>query len=107
MAQFINRFDVCLISLSPTIGTEIQKTRPCLIVSPNSFNSGSKIVIAPMTSKRKVNAMRVPILFKDIEGDIVLEHIRSVDKLRVLKKIGSIEDQIGILVLEKLRTFFS
>lgn len=107
MAKIIKRFDVCLVSLSPTIGTEIQKTRPCLIVSPDYFNSGSKVVVVPMTSRRKIDPMRIPVLFKDIEGDVVVEHIRSVDKSRVLKKLGSIEDRVGMLVLEKLRAFFS
>ena len=107
MAQLIKRFDVCLVSLAPTIGTEIQKTRPCLIVSPDYFNSGPKVFVAPMTSRRKIDAMHVPLLFKNIEGDVVLEHMRSVDKLRVLKKLGFIYDQFGMLVLGKLRIFFS
>ena len=103
----VKRFDVCLVSLAPTIGTEIQKTRPCLVVSPDSFNFGKKIVIVPMTSKRKNESTRLPVVFKGIEGDIALEHIRSVDKVRVVRKLGAVDQEIGMLVLEKLRTLFS
>ncbi len=106
MAEFIKRFDVCLVSLSPTVGTEIQKTRPCLIISPDHFNAGSKVVVVPMTSRRKTGAMRIPALFKEIEGDVVLEHIRSVDKLRVLKKLGSIDEQIRITGVGKATYVF-
>ncbi len=88
----INQYDVFLINLDPTIGHEIKKTRPCLIISPNEMNRAIEtIIIAPMTTKSRSYPTRVPIIFEKKEGWIVLDQIRSVDRKRLIKKLGEIK----------------
>lgn len=88
----INQYDVFLINLDPTIGHEIKKTRPCLIISPNEMNRAIEtIIIAPMTTKSRSYPTRVPIIFEKKEGWIVLDQIRTVDRKRLIKKLGEIK----------------
>lgn len=88
----IKQYDVFLISLDPTIGHEIKKARPCVIVSPNEMNKYiSTVIIAPMTSQSHPYPTRVPIKFKGKDGWVVLDQIRTVDKKRLIKKLGRIE----------------
>jgi len=88
----IKRFQVHLINLDPTIGHEIKKTRPCLIISPNEMNRAiGTIIIAPMTTKSHNYPTRVPIKFESKEGWIVLDQIRTIDKKRLIKKLGKIK----------------
>lgn len=90
----INQYDVFLINLDPTIGHEIKKSRPCLIISPNEMNLNIKtIIIAPMTTKSKKCPTRISINFQGTMGWIVLDQIRTVDKLRLIKKLGRIENK--------------
>jgi len=87
----INQYEVCIIELDPTQGHEIQKTRPCLVISPNEMNNIiGTIIIAPMTTKSHDYPTRVGIEFQGKKGWIVLDQIRTVDKSRLLKKLGSI-----------------
>ena len=87
----IQRFEVYLVALDPTIGIEIQKTRPCLIISPNEMNNHiATIIIAPMTTKGHDYPTRVNCKFEGKDGQIVLEQIRTVDKNRLVKKLGKI-----------------
>lgn len=87
----VEQYDVFLINLDPTIGHEIKKTRPCLVISPNEMNGNiSTIIIAPMTTVSRNYPTRVKIVFKKKTGFIVLDQIRTVDKARLVKKLGRV-----------------
>lgn len=86
------QYDVYLINLDPTIGREIKKTRPCLIISPDEMNDNLQtITIAPMTTKSHAYPTRVKVDFQDRTGWIVLDQIRTLDKKRLSKKLGAID----------------
>lgn len=90
----INQYDVFLINLDPTIGHEIKKSRPCLIISPNEMNKNIEtVIIAPMMTKSKNYPTRISIKFESKEGFIVLDQIGTIDKLRLIKKLGSINNR--------------
>ena len=91
MVDEINRFDIVLVKLNPTVGSEIQKTRPCIIISPNEMNVLKTIIIAPMTSKGFNFIFRPKIKFENKTGLILLDQIRAVNKTRIVKKIGVVE----------------
>lgn len=104
----IRRFDVFLICLNPTQGHEIKKTRPCLIISPNELNTSIRtVIIAPMTTKKREYPTRIPVEFSGKQGHIVLDQIRTVDKVRLAKKLGSISEQEAQAVLDVLRRLFA
>lgn len=99
MGVVINQYDVFLINLDPTIGHEIKKTRPCLVISPNEMNHTIRtVIIAPMTTKSRAYPTRVPVQFEGKTGWIVLDQIRTVDNLRLIKKLGSISKKEVIQV---------
>ncbi len=88
----VKRFDVYLVNLDPTIGSEIKKTRPCLIVSPDEMNRWIRtVIVAPMTTKGHSYPTRVPCEFQGKEGQVVLDQIRTVDKSRLVQKLGRID----------------
>jgi len=88
----IKQYDVVLINLDPTIGHEIKKMRPCVIISPDEMNKYiSTIIIAPMTTKSHPYPTRIPIKFGGKSGWIVLDQIRTVDKQRLIKKLGKLD----------------
>jgi mRNA interferase MazF len=102
------QFDVWLIDLDPTKGSEVQKSRPCVIVSPNGMNNNlNTVIIAPLSHSNKNYPSRIPSLFKKDSGQIMLDQIRCVDKLRLTKKMGSIDNKTSSDVLKLLRTMFS
>ena len=104
----VNRFDVYLINLDPTVGSEIQKTRPCLIISPDEMNRHIRtVIIAPMTSTRKEYPTRVSCRFKKTNGQIVLDQIRTVDKARLVKKLGAIDANAQLEVISVLQKLFA
>ena len=104
----MKRFDVYLINLDPTVGSEIKKTRPCVIISPNEMNKYIRtVVIAPMTSSQKEYPTRVNLTFQKKKGQIVLDQIRTVDKKRLIKKLGVISAGTQEEVLRKLNEMFS
>ena len=104
----VKRFEVYLINLDPTIGSEIKKTRPCVVVSPDEMNLYIKtVIIAPMTTKEKPYPTRIGCQLHGKEGQIVLDQIRTVDKLRLVKKIGQIDRKTETEVLAKLQEMFS
>jgi mRNA interferase MazF len=108
MAMVINRFDVYLINLDPTIGSEIQKTRPCLIISPDEMNRHIRtVMVAPMTTAGKDYPTRVKCKFKKKKGQIVLDQIRTIDKTRLIKKIGKIDPKTQIEVISVLQKLFA
>ena len=108
MAVVVNRFDVFLINLDPTVGSEIQKTRPCLIISPDEMNRHiRKVIVAPMTTAGKDYPTRVPCEFQRKKGQIVLDQIRAIDKSRLIKKIGTIDPQVQAEVISTLQSMFA
>ena len=103
----VNRFDVFLVSLDPTIGHEIKKTRPCTVVSPDEMNHNiGTIIVAPMTTKGRHYPTRVDCVFQGTEGQVVLDQIRTVDKGRLVKKLGHLSQTSGDRVLEVLTAMF-
>jgi len=87
----VEQYDIFLVSLDPTVGSEIRKTRPCLVLSPNEMNRHiNTVIVAPMTTKSKLYPTRVPLTFQHRRGWVVLDQIRTVDKRRLVKKLGSI-----------------
>ena len=101
----VNRFDVYLVNLDPTIGSEIQKIRPCLIISPDEMNKHiATVIVAPMTTKGRDYPTRVNCTFDKKEGQIVLDQIRTVDKARLVKKLGRInsipQKEVLIVLME-------
>ena len=104
----VNRFDVYLINLDPTIGSEIQKTRPCLVISPDEMNRNIRtVIIAPMTSAQKDYPTRVSCTFREKQGQIVLDQIRTVDKERLIKKLGTIDPKAQLDTISILQRLFA
>ena len=104
----MKRFDVYLITLNPTRGAEIKKTRPCLIVSPNEMNDHiSTVIVAPMTSKGRNYPTRIACRFQGTRGQIVLDQIRTVDKTRLVKKLGRVSGVTQDRVLGGLAAIFA
>ena len=102
------RFDVFLIRLNPTQGREIKKTRPCLVISPDEMNKHiGTVIIAPMTSKRRDYPSRVNCTFRGKEGQIVLDQIRTVDKSRLVRKLGVVSRSTQTRTLETLAEMFA
>ena len=87
------RFEIYLVTLNPTVGSEIQKTRPCIVVSPNEMHSLNTVIIAPLTSKGFSFLFRPKITFQKKDGLVLLDQIRTVDKKRLVKKLGKIEEK--------------
>ena len=108
MAMVVNRFEVYLANLDPTVGSEIQKTRPCLIVSPDEMNRHIRtVIVAPMTTAGKNYPTRVTCRFKRKKGHIVLDQIRTIDKTRLLKKLGTIDPETQLEVISVLQRLFA
>ena len=104
----VKRFEVYLVNLDPTLGREIQKTRPCLIISPDEMNDHiSTVIVAPMTTKGKDYPTRVKCQFEGKKGQIVLDQIRTVDKIRLVKKLGNISASTRKEVLVILLDMFA
>ncbi len=101
------RFDVLLVALDPTKGSEIKKTRPCVVISPNEMNKYVRTrIVAPMTSQLKNYPTRVLVTFSGKKGNIVLDQIRAIDKSRVIKKLGVLDNKTASLLLETLSETF-
>jgi mRNA interferase MazF len=108
MAVVIQRFDVFLINLDPTIGSEIKKTRPCLIISPDEMNRHIRtVIVAPMTTAGENYPTRIPCKFQNKNGQIVLDQIRTIDKSRLIKKLGLIDPQTQFKVISILQSLFA
>ncbi len=101
------RFDVWLVELNPTKGREINKTRPCVVISPNEMRALSTVLVAPMTTKGFDFPFRIECQFKGKKGLILLDQTRAVDKLRLIKKLGNIEQQTQIELCECLQEMFT
>lgn len=108
MAMVVKRFDVYLVNLDPTVGSEIQKTRPCLVISPDEMNRNIRtVIIAPMTSAQKDYPTRVSCIFLKKQGQIVLDQIRTIDKARLIKKLGTIDSRAQWDVTSVLQKLFA
>ena len=105
--QQINRFQVWLVALNPTKGREINKTRPCLIISPDEMQALSTVLVAPMTTKGFDFPCRVACHFKGKDGLILLDQIRAVDKSRLIKKLGTVDKDIQKSICETLQELFA
>jgi mRNA interferase MazF len=104
----MNRFDVYLVALDPTQGSEIRKTRPCTIVSPEESNRYlATVIVAPMTTKGRDYPTRVPCRFQGKHGQIVLDQVRAVDKVRLVKRLGRLAPAIQGEVLVALAQMFA
>ena len=108
MVVVARRFEVYLIKLDPTTGSEIKKTRPCLIISPDEMNEHiATVIVAPMTTKGRAYPTRVPCRFRGKQGQVVLDQIRTVDKIRLARKLGKIDKETQTKVLSVLAEIFS
>jgi mRNA interferase MazF len=103
----VKRFDVFLVDLDPTVGHEITKTRPCAVISPDEMNRHiGTVIIAPMTTKGREYPTRVPCTFQEVEGRIVLDQIRTVDKTRLVKRLGRLSSTTSDRLLSVLIEMF-
>jgi len=104
----VQRFDVYLVNLDPTIGSEIKKTRPCLVISPDEMNRWVRtVIIAPMTTKGRPYPTRVICEFQGKKGQVVLDQIRAIDKSRLARKLGQISAPTQKDVLVALGEMFA
>ncbi len=103
----VKRFDVYLVALDPTKGSEIQKTRPCLVVSPDEMHWLNTVIVAPMTTSCKSYPTRIPVTFSRKKGFIVLDQIRTIDKSRFVEFLGTIDNQTAAKVLQALCEMFT
>jgi mRNA interferase MazF len=108
MGVVASRFEVYLVRLDPTEGREIQKTRPCLIISPDEMNHLIEtVIVAPLTTKKRPYPTRVALRFQKKAGQVVLDQIRTVDKTRLIKRLGKIDEATADKVLAILAEMFA
>ena len=104
----MKRGEIWLVALDPTVGSEIQKSRPCVIVSPPELNEHLRtVIVAPMTSKGFLAPFRVPVTYAAKKGLIVLDQIRTVDKIRLVKRLGALNARTLAAVLATLQEVFA
>ena len=106
MVVKIERYDIVLVKLNPTVGSEIQKTRPCIVISPNEINLLKTVIVAPLTSKGFDFIFRPKIYFQEKNGLVLLDQIRAIDKSRIIKKIGKVETKKAKEISEVLVEMF-
>ncbi|GAB4136680.1 MAG: type II toxin-antitoxin system PemK/MazF family toxin [Sphingomonadales bacterium] len=101
------RYDVYLVLLDPTQGSEIQKTRPCVIVSPDEMNGALRtVIVAPMTTAVRGYPSRVAVTFQRRHGEVALDQIRTVDKQRLVKRLGKVAENRGQDIAQRLIEMF-
>jgi mRNA interferase MazF len=104
----VSRFDVFLENLDPTVGSEIRKSRPCVVVSPDEMNRHMRtVVVAPLTPAGRPYPSHVPVRFAGRNGQVVVDQLRTVDKVRLARRLGALEPRESAAVLEVLREFFA
>ena len=100
--------EIWLAQLDPTVGSEIQKTRPCVVVSPDEMNAHLRtVIVAPMTTASRPAAFRVPLSFQGKKGLIVLDQIRTLDRARLVKRLGVLRAPTLALTLQALQAMFA
>ena len=104
----IGRFNIFLVRLDPGTGAETVKTRPCVVVSPDELNRAlATVIIAPMTTVQRGWPTRVPVTFQGKIGEIALDQIRTVDKARLVKRLGNLDSETADAVLDTLGELFA
>jgi len=104
----VRRFEVYLVNLDPTGGSEIKKTRPCVVISPDEMNCNLRtVILAPMTTAGRQYPSRVPCTFQAKRGWLVLDQIRTVDQGRLVQKLGIIEEDTKRNLLDALSELFA
>jgi mRNA interferase MazF len=108
MGMVIERFDIFVVRLDPVAGSETAKTRPCVIVSPNELTRAiATVIIAPMTTTQRGWPTRIEVTFQGKTGEIALDQVRAVDKVRLVKKLGSLDSRTADAVLDALGELFA
>ena len=104
----VDRFDLFLANLDPTVGSEIRESRPCVVVSPDEMNRHVRtVVVAPLTTAGRRYPSRVPVRFAGRDGQVVVDQLRTVDKARLAKRLGALDAREAAAVLDVLREFFA
>lgn len=104
----VSRFDVFLVNLDPTVGSEIRKSRPCIIVSPDEMNRHVRtVVVAPLTTSSRPYPSRVQVKFAGKDGQVVIDQLRTVDKVRLAARLGALDASEAAAVLDVLKEFFA
>ena len=104
----VSRGDIWLVSLDPTVGSEIKKSRPCVVVSPPEMHDYLRtVIVAPMTTKSRPAPFRVPLSHGGRKGLILLDQIRAVDKARLARKMGSVSAKTLGVTLDTLQEVFA
>ena len=100
--------EIWLAQLDPTIGSEIQKTRPCAVVSPDEMNAHLRtVIVAPMTTGSRPASFRIPLTFQGNRGLIVLDQIRTLDRVRLIRRLGALRPQTLALTHRTLQAMFA
>jgi mRNA interferase MazF len=106
--EAVSRGDIYLLSLNPTRGSEIRKTRPCVVISPDELNAHLRtFIVAPLTTGGHPYPFRVRCRFEDKDGHVVLDQLRAVDRDRLMKRLGVLDDETLGEVLRILQAMFS
>ena len=103
----VRQYEVWLVTLDPTVGSEIRKTRPCVVISPNEMQPLRTVIIAPLTSKGFDFVFRPKIRFQEKEGLVLLDQIRTVDKRRLVKKLGAVDREKARQIARTLTEMFA
>lgn len=105
--QIVQRFDIWLVQLDPTQGSEIKKTRPCMVISPDEMSSLKTAIVAPMTSKAFSFPTRIQCVFQGKRGFVLLDQIRAVHKSRLIQKLGAVSKNTQIELISCLQELFA
>ncbi len=104
----VTRGEVWLVALDPTVGSEIQKTRPCVIISPPEMHDYLRtVIVAPMTTGARPAPYRIAVTFQGKRGRILLDQLRTLDKIRLVKRLGAISSATLALTLKTLQSVFA
>ena len=108
MGVVISRFEVYAVNLDPTVGSEVKKSRPCVVISPDEMNHSTRtVIVAPMTTKGRHYPTRVPCRFKRRSGQVVLDQMRTIDSCRLVKKLGHLGKKTSEDVVRLLAEMFA
>ena len=103
----VSRGEIWLVNLDPTVGSEIRKSRPCVVISPPELNDHLKtVIVAPMTSQGFQAPFRISLTFQGTTGLVLLDQLRTIDKSRLIKKMGRLQPKTLTATLQKLQELF-
>jgi len=103
----VRRFEIWLVQLDPTQGSEIKKTRPCVVISPDEMSAMRTAIVAPMTSKGFIYPTRIHYTFQGKKGLILLDQMRAVDKSRLIQKLGVVSQSARVEIINCLQELFA